>query len=455
MRARRLPTTLAIAIATHCRRPPTTLARAAALAALLSVLASAPATAAPGVEVVQGESTQTLGESELAQVADVPPTPYALAAGQAPQTLTGTSLRRLLALAGADPGAITAVTATGAEETVAQLLAPDFAEVAPFAEGPALVWIDEQRRTSLLRPASAEAAARLVVSAPEQPLRLTLSGGAAIAVSATADPDRAEPGRTVRLRAFVVGGDAGGAISYRWTFDDGSVGAGREVSHRYATAGVYQAYVTVTAADGAGGTSKPVRVVVGRAAVAAGGGRVTGGVGGSAATPTGGRSTTPRAGAPGAGAPRAGAPGAGAPGAGAPRAAAPSAAGASPSTPAAEVEASPPRHRARAPPRSRAPRPAPAVRTPARRASKRPAPPAAARETVAGELISLDGQPLSAAAVARAAARATTADEPGSAIELPWRELSIALGLVALAGLGALLETVRGTPPPTPLRLTR
>jgi PKD repeat protein len=67
--------------------------------------------------------------------------------------------------------------------------------------------------------------------------------------------------------AFTASVTFGTAVTYQWDFGDGTTGSGSEMTHTYASAGVY--HVTVTAANGGGSLSAATTVtVVGTASTA-------------------------------------------------------------------------------------------------------------------------------------------------------------------------------------------
>ena len=221
------------------------------------VLGASPALAAPGIAFdIDGRSI-VLTADQLAAGADVAETTYVV--DGTPQPLSGTSLRRALELAGANPDAISAVTAS-ADLALLQLTRPDVAAVWPFPEGPALVWVDGEGRTALLRPASANGrAAQVIRSAPDTPLKATVDGAELIDVAIIASVETAKVGERVPLMARSGAENA----TYTWDFGDGTTAQGEKVTHRFTRAGRYRITVSASDAAGGGGTSQPVVVVVG------------------------------------------------------------------------------------------------------------------------------------------------------------------------------------------------
>jgi hypothetical protein len=277
--------------------------RVIALALALGAIVAAPAAAAPGLVFDVNGEKRTVGADQIAAGADVPPTTYVV--GGQPRQLTGLSLRRAVGLAGADPDSITAVTIEG----VLQFLTSDPSDLAdppPFPEGPALVWVDEQQRTNVLRPAKDGKPAELQTSAPGEPLQATLDGVTLLEVGIIAPKRRVKVGERVQLFTTSTADDG---ATYTWDFDDGTSGTGEDVVHRFQQPGRYRVTVTVSDGAGGGGTSAPVTIVVGddgnepekrkdereKPRGGSGGSGGGGGGGGSAATGVGG---TGAAGAP-------------------------------------------------------------------------------------------------------------------------------------------------------------
>jgi len=218
----------------------------------LAVGGAGPARADPGLAFDVDGRTVVVTAEQLAATADVPETTYVV--DGVAQPLRGTSVRAALALAGVDPDAISAVTAS-AGLALLQLTGPDVAAVPPFAEGPALVWVDAEGRTALLRPASASGrAAQVIRSAPNAPLSATVEGATAAEVAIITNVERAEVGERVALMAQSSAEDA----SYTWDFGDGTTARGEHVEHRFRRPGRYR--VTVTAAGA--GASRPVVIIV-------------------------------------------------------------------------------------------------------------------------------------------------------------------------------------------------
>lgn len=231
--------------------------RALVLALAALAVGAAPAAADPGIAFEVDGRAVVVGADALAAAADVGPATYLV--DGAPQTLTGTSVRVAVQLAGADPDAVSAVTAS-ADLALLQLTRPELAAASPFPEGPALVWVDAEGRTSLLRPASAGGRpAEVIRSAPGHPLSVAIEGATLVEVAIIASVEQARPGQAVPLLARSGREDA----TYTWDFGDGTSAVGAEVEHRFRRAGRYRVTVTVSDGAGGGGTSAPVLIEVG------------------------------------------------------------------------------------------------------------------------------------------------------------------------------------------------
>jgi hypothetical protein len=226
----------------------------------LGVVLAAPALASgPGVRLISSSDSGAVVDvtgARIAAAADVRSRSYTLrrTAGSAGQrlTLTGLSIRGLLRLAGFDPDRVKFIQVVRDDGSLATLKRADFADPAPFPEGPALV-TDEGSATRFFRPVrdASSTNARDSVSASGAPLDLTVDGGALLAVRARANPRKAAVGGTVRFRARVRFPPAGATFTYQWDFGDGTSGVGANVTHQYSGAGSFHAQVTV---DGTGGT---------------------------------------------------------------------------------------------------------------------------------------------------------------------------------------------------------
>ncbi|HEY8582236.1 MAG TPA: PKD domain-containing protein [Capillimicrobium sp.] len=373
---------------------------AAALAGLALAAGAPSAAAAPGLEIVAGGETLSLDPAGLAAGADVPPTSYDV--DGAPTTVSGTSVRQAIVLAGASPDSTSAVTvARGDGSPLLQLLAPQLAAQHPFAEGPAVVWVDDAGVTRLLRPATDDEPARIVSSDAGAPLRLELADTTLIAVGAFSSDDSVKVGERVHFNSIASGGGAGGALSYVWDFDDETQARGKEVAHTFWEAGSYRVTVSVSDGNGGGGSATVTLTVEGDGEPE--GRDIRGGSGGGSGT---------GATSGGGGAGTAATVGGGAGGAGAGSGAGATTTG---STPAPAP--SPPAKR-RDPEREREPTPKPAE---------------AALPTVEGLLLASTAAPVApVGAAAPAPAPRVVADDP-STLQVPW----VALAVVAafLSGL--------------------
>jgi hypothetical protein len=256
------------------------LARRLCLGALILVplgTAAAPAgaAAATGVRIDgPGGAQGFVSEAELKAAAEAEPTrEYLLRAtpGEAGTSTPrrGVPVRALIESAGIafDPEGF--VTVPRPNGTVAYLPTADFEEPSPvFEEGKPAVFSADSGSIRFLRP--------LIAADPEdvnaedniatvggESLDVGVRGGHVLEVTATATSTSLESGAAVTLTAAVTGGLPGEAISFSWSFGDGSFAAGTTVSHSFAGVGTYEVRVTATGNEESGGESRPLDLVVG------------------------------------------------------------------------------------------------------------------------------------------------------------------------------------------------
>lgn len=389
------------------------------------------------VSLPHGGST-FVGEGQIRSEADVTPArPYTLRAeqGEAGEQVShaGLSVRRLVSLAGANPDDFGYLTVPRADGTTAYLAASDFAEPPPFAEGPALVWVDANSThffRPVLEPGEANAADNIATPGGEA-LQLGVHDGNLLKVVALASSRSPGVGEAVHLSATAGGALPAEAVAFQWRFGDGTSAAGAGADHSFAAAGTYEVTVTATGSEESGGESAPVQIVVGdppqRARTGAGpdaGAKPHGanGRGGGA-----GEGSGPVAAGEGIG--QSGAAGAGGSGDGGPQSGA--GAGGSASGAGAAAESS----------SSAMPTAAASTSTAAAPAGETSSQPAAAERTVSGVLIADASAPAATASGERASAAPVA--QPSSASAPSSGGFALPLGLLALAallGAGALYE---------------
>jgi hypothetical protein len=341
--------------------------------------AAAPAAAgAAGVLVRLPGAERHLSPEEIGAAVDRPAGTYLLrAAGTTAEPVAhppALSVRRLVAIAGGSPDALTFVTIERPNGSLALLGRGDLTDPAPFPDGPPIVWMDAggARYLRPLRgPDDANGADNVDITAGELVVRV--HQGPLLVVRATADRREVRAGTAVHFGVEIVSG-AGQGLRYAWRFGDGAAASGPAVSHAFAAPGVYEAVVTVSGTDDAGGSSAPLRIRVGdppnddggagggtgdrRRAPAQGPveGDDDGGGGASSATPApdAHAPTAPAATAPAPTAPAATAPAATAPAPGSPAPAAPAPVRPAPSPTASPRPAAPARRERRVPAPKRA-----------------------------------------------------------------------------------------------------
>lgn len=188
--------------------------------------------------------------------------------GEAGETFArhGVSLRRLVTLAGSDPGAIGYVVVPRPDGTSAYLPGADLAEPPPFENGlPVLVSADSGC-IRFLRPATGpeDANAEDNFASCGAPLTIGVRDGNVLTVRASASDSAPTAGETVRFEAVAEGAKPGEAISgYRWSFGDGTGGEGAVVTHAFAAEGSYKVTVVATGSAESGGEAVPLVIVVG------------------------------------------------------------------------------------------------------------------------------------------------------------------------------------------------
>jgi hypothetical protein len=260
----------------------------ACLASLLALAWFGPAAAlaGPGVDLLVGAKTITVSGDQITGEADVQGTSYTLKAPGVHSKqiqLTGLSINSLLSLAGLDTSTIESVAVEHPDGGETDLNQADISASPPYPEGPAVVF-ENGSTTGFFRPIVGPGdnnASDATTSSPDEPLQITVQTIGQLTVSAKATPKRTSVGQSVTFVATASGGSSG-AVSYDWSFGDGSTGSGSVVSHSYQAIGQYAAAVTATV-PGSGAVSAVLAVVVGhpKTSKVPGAGTSNSGVGGS------------------------------------------------------------------------------------------------------------------------------------------------------------------------------
>jgi hypothetical protein len=258
---------------------------------------AAASTAAPAAAGAAGVTLQLAGArrhltpEEVSAAVDQPAGSYLLRApGTAAEPVAhppALSVRKLVTLAGASPDAVSFLTIERPNGTLAILQRADLADPPPFPDGPPIIWIDAGG-TRYLRPlrGPSDVNAADNVDVTDGDLALRVHHGLLLGVQARTDRRAVPAGEPVNLTAVVTDSAPGNALSFAWTFGDGTGKPGEAARHRFRTPGVYEAVVTVTGADDSGGSSEPLRIRVGDPPKAAGG--AGGGTGERRRSPTNG-----------------------------------------------------------------------------------------------------------------------------------------------------------------------
>jgi PKD domain len=243
---------------------------------IVAAAATAPAAAsATGIVVRLSGAERHLSPEEIAAAVDRPAGSYLLRArGTAAEPVAhppALSLRRLVALAGGSPDALSFVAIERPNGTLAILRRADLADPSPFSDGPPIVWMDAggtRYLRPLRRPSDVNAADNLDITGSD--LAVRVHQGPLLGVRARTDRRTVPAGEAVNLTAEVTGAPPGQTLSFDWTFGDGTGKPGQAARHRFRTPGVYEAVVTVNGADDSGGSSAPLRIRVGEPPNAAG-----------------------------------------------------------------------------------------------------------------------------------------------------------------------------------------
>lgn len=243
---------------------------------IVAAAAAAPATAAAAGIVVRLSGTERhLSPEEISAAVDRPAGSYLLRArGTTAEPVAhppALSIRRLVALAGGSPDALSFVAIKRPNGTLAILRREDLADPPPFPDGPPIVWMDgggTRYLRPLRRPSDVNAADNVDITGSD--LAVTVHQGPLLGVRARTDRRTVPAGEPVNLTAEVTGAAPGQDLSFAWTFGDGTGKPGQAARHRFRTPGVYEVLVTVSGADDSGGSSPPLRIRVGEPPKAAG-----------------------------------------------------------------------------------------------------------------------------------------------------------------------------------------
>jgi hypothetical protein len=236
---------------------------------IFAAAAAVPATAsAAGIVVRLAGTVRHFSPEEIDAAVDRPAGSYLL---RAPGTIAdpvahppALSMRRLVALAGGSPDALSFVSIERPNGTLAVLQRADLADPPPFPDGPPIVWMDAGG-TRYLRPlrnrSDVNATDNIDITGGD--LAVRVHQGPLLDVRARADRRALPAGDPVTLSAEVIGSARGRGLRFEWTFGDGSRSSGPAVRHRYRSPGVYEAFVTVGGVDDSGGSSAPLLIRVG------------------------------------------------------------------------------------------------------------------------------------------------------------------------------------------------
>jgi hypothetical protein len=247
------------------------LAHSLGLCALIAAAAAAAPTAvhAAGILVRLPGSERLVSQEEVKGAVDRAAGTYLLRArGTSAEQIAhppALSLRKLVTLAGGSPDTVSFLSITRPNGSLAILRRGDLAEASPFADGPPIVWTDAggvRYLRPLRGPGDANAADNIGIT--EGNLIVRVHQGPLLEVRADASRRTVPAGEPVHLEAEVRGGAMPGvALTFSWSFGDGTRRRGPALRHAFARPGVYETIVTVSGSDDSGGASDPLRISVG------------------------------------------------------------------------------------------------------------------------------------------------------------------------------------------------
>ncbi|MEA2347712.1 MAG: hypothetical protein QOG62_1499 [Thermoleophilaceae bacterium] len=180
-------------------------------------------------------------------------------------TRGGTSLRKVLQLAGADPDQVGVIEIARPHGGTTTLTGADAADPTPFADGPPLFSVDGTA-TRFLRPVrnGTDVNADDNISTENgQPLTVHVDADDTVAVTASANRTTVKATEIVTFTGTVTGGHPGERFELDWNFGDGTAhGAGPTPGHVFAAAGTYNVVAKATGDEGSSGEAAPVVIQV-------------------------------------------------------------------------------------------------------------------------------------------------------------------------------------------------
>jgi PKD domain-containing protein len=213
-------------------------------AGLVASAAVDPAAGAGETAVVihTADGDVSIGSAELENAYDIVDKTYTIRANDGTEDrlrFSGASIRRVLDLAGIDPGSVRFLETPRSDGTDATLSGDDLGPNPPFADGPPLVFVDGAavRYLRPVRNATDSNAGDNLATQTGAPLEITTRTGNILNVRITAESTG--PGK-LSFEATASGALPGESIDFSWDFGDGTTGTGVTTKHQYTAKGTYR-----------------------------------------------------------------------------------------------------------------------------------------------------------------------------------------------------------------------
>jgi hypothetical protein len=206
----------------------------------------------------------SIGTAELQSSYDIVNKTYTVRATDGTEDrlqFSGASIRRVLDLAGVDPGSVKFLQTPRSDGTEATLSGDDLGPNPPFPDGPPLIFVDGDsvRYLRPVRNARDSNASDNLATQSGAPLEISTRTGNILDVHITADG--AGAGK-LAFEATASGGLPGESIDFTWDFGDGTTGAGATITHQYASKGTYRIVARAEGDQDSAGSSNILRFAV-------------------------------------------------------------------------------------------------------------------------------------------------------------------------------------------------
>lgn len=184
----------------------------------------------------------SISASELENAYDIIDKTYTVRASDGTEDrlqFSGASIRRVLGLAGIDPGSVRFLETPRSNGTRATLSGDDLGPNPPFPEGPPLVFIDGTavRYLRPVRSVTDSNAADNLATQTGAPLEITTRTGNILGVRIRAN---GTTNGKLNFEATASGALPGESVDFSWDFGDGATGTGAAAAHRFTTKGTYR-----------------------------------------------------------------------------------------------------------------------------------------------------------------------------------------------------------------------